>query len=268
MRFLPLLVLILAITFPLKAQIFSDNVTLQPGYNVTLSVIASSNVTMSPGNYKANSWVISGRLILNGAGNYVIEGSANLSGGITGPTSGTATIRFVNSLLLTSAVPSNVTILQGAAPVDPPVVTPPVVNPPTVTPPAVAPGVSAAAPLVNISTRIALASGQVLTPGFVVGGTTSKRVLLRAIGPGLTAFGVSGAAQSPSLTVFSGQTQIASNSGWGGNSNLSAVFSGVGAFALPAGSNDAALLLTLSPGNYTARVTGVGEVLLEIYFVD
>lgn len=255
------------------AQLFSSATTLQPGYNVTLSVIASGNVTISPGAYKANSWVISGSLILSEAGSYSIEGSANISGRIVGPTTGNATLRFIDSVLLSSAVPSNVTISQGPAPTVPPVVTPPVITPPVVTPPvvippAVAPGVAAAAPLMNISTRATLASGQVLTPGFVVGGTSSRRVLLRAIGPTLAAFGVTGVAQSPTLSVFSGQTQIASNAGWGGGVGLAAVFSGIGAFALPANSTDAAVLLTLQPGNYTARVTGIGEILLEIYFVD
>jgi len=126
-------------------------------------------------------------------------------------------------------------------------------------------------PLLNISTRTVLPAGQVLNPGFVVGGTIRRRVLVRAVGPTLgTAFGVPGSMANPSLTVFRGQTQIAENDDWGGGVELSSAFNAVGAFALPVASLDAALLLTLDPGNYTAQVrgTGAGDVIVEVYFVD
>jgi hypothetical protein len=128
-----------------------------------------------------------------------------------------------------------------------------------------------AAPLLNISTRATLANNQVLTPGFVVGGTVPRRVLVRAIGPTLgTAFNIPNSMSDPSLTVFRGATQIATNNDWGGGVALTAVFTSVGAFALPVSSLDAALVLTLAPGNYTAQVrgTGSGEVIVEVYFVD
>ena len=127
------------------------------------------------------------------------------------------------------------------------------------------------APLLNISTRVNLPANQVLNPGFVVGGTVSRRVLVRAVGPTLgTAFGVPGSMADPSLVVFRGQTQIATNNDWGGGATLIAAFASVGAFALPVASLDAALLLTLTPGSYTAQVrgTGAGEVIVEVYFVD
>ena len=127
------------------------------------------------------------------------------------------------------------------------------------------------APLLNISTRAVLAAGQVLNPGFVVGGLISRRVLVRAVGPTLgTAFGVQGSMADPSLIVFRGATQIADNNNWGGAADLAVVFAAVGAFALPVASLDAAVLLTLAPGNYTAQVRGTaaGDVLVEVYFVD
>ncbi|MGH7945339.1 MAG: hypothetical protein ACREH8_14230 [Opitutaceae bacterium] len=126
-------------------------------------------------------------------------------------------------------------------------------------------------PLINISTRATLAANQVLTPGFVVGGNVPRRVLVRAVGPTLgTAFAVPGSMADPSLTLFSGQTQIAANNDWGGGGPLSAVFSSVGAFVLPVASLDAAVVMPLAPGSYTAQVrgTGAGEVLVEVYFVD
>lgn len=128
-----------------------------------------------------------------------------------------------------------------------------------------------AAPLVNISTRATLGAGQVLNAGFVVGGAVSRRVLVRAVGPTLgTAFNISGVMANPSLTVFRGVTQIAANDDWGGGAAVTAVFSSVGAFALPVASLDAAIVLTLTPGAYTAQVrgTGAGEVIVEVYFVD
>ena len=127
------------------------------------------------------------------------------------------------------------------------------------------------APLVNISTRVTLGAGQVLNPGFVVGGSVPRRVLIRAVGPTLgTAFGVPGAMADPSLTVFRGQTPLGNNNDWGGGATLTAVFASVGAFALPVASLDAAMVLTLTPGNYTAQIrgTGPGEVIVEVYFVD
>lgn len=127
------------------------------------------------------------------------------------------------------------------------------------------------APLVNLATRATLAANQILTPAFVVGGTVPRRVLIRAVGPTLgTAFNVPGAMADPSLTVLRGQTQVGANNDWGGGAQLTAVFTSVGAFALPVSSLDAAVVLTLTPGAYTAQVrgTGAGEVLVEVYFVD
>ncbi len=127
------------------------------------------------------------------------------------------------------------------------------------------------APLVNISTRVNLGAGQVLNPGFVVGGSVPRRVLVRAVGPTLgTAFGVPGSMADPTVTVFRGQTQIGTNNDWGGGTTLTSVFQSTGAFALPVASLDAALVLTLAPGNYTAQIrgTGAGEVIAEGDFVD
>lgn len=60
--------------------------------------------------------------------------------------------------------------------------------------------------------------------------------------------------------------------GWGGGSDLARVFDQVGAFSLSADSKDAALLIALPPGNYTAQVSGVGETtgvaLVEVYDVQ
>ncbi len=133
--------------------------------------------------------------------------------------------------------------------------------------------------LINVSVLKNI--GASLTAGFVIGGATSRTVLIRAVGPTLGAapFGVPGVVADPQMTLFSGQTAIATNDNWGtpvGSSaasaaQLSAVFTQVGAFALTPNSKDAALLATLAPGNYSVQVSGVagttGSALVEIYEV-
>ena len=124
--------------------------------------------------------------------------------------------------------------------------------------------------LLNLSSRGQLPSSQVLIAGFVVSGTSSKTLLLRAVGPGLANFGVSSYMANPELQLISSSGALMSqNSGWGGSSSLSAVFAQVGAFALLPTSKDAAMVATLAPGSYTVHVfdptaTG-GVVLAEIY---
>jgi hypothetical protein len=125
--------------------------------------------------------------------------------------------------------------------------------------------------LINVSVLKHLGSG--LTAGFVVGGSTPRKVLVRAIGPTLGAapFNVGGVVADPQLTLYSGSQQIGENNDWGGTAVLSAAFSQVGAFALPASSKDAALQAELPPGSYTVQVSGVGGTtgvaLVEVYEV-
>lgn len=130
---------------------------------------------------------------------------------------------------------------------------------------------STTARLVNVSVLKRLGSG--LTAGFVIGGGAAKTVLIRAIGPTLeSAFGVAGTVSDPKLTLFgANSTKLGDNDDWGGGSALSTAFAAVGAFALPEGSRDAALLATLAPGNYTVQVSGdkanSGIALVEVYEV-
>jgi N-acyl-D-amino-acid deacylase len=122
--------------------------------------------------------------------------------------------------------------------------------------------------LVNVSVLKQL--GTSLTVGFVVGGATPVKLLIRAIGPGLAAFGVAGTVADPQLTLFAGANKIGENNDWGGTTELSGAFGQVGAFALPTGSKDAALLVTLAAGNYSVQVSGVGgtgTALVEVYEV-
>ncbi len=105
--------------------------------------------------------------------------------------------------------------------------------------------------------------GNILISGLVVRGTASKRLLLRAAGPALTAFGLTGTLARPIPSLFDGAGHpLFSNTGW------STAAKQVGAFAFPDGSADCALLVTLPPGSYTAQVSGggaLGLALLESY---
>ena len=139
----------------------------------------------------------------------------------------------------------------------------------------------------NLSTRGQVGTAEsVMVAGFVVGPGAGETVLLRAVGPTLGQYGVSGAMANPQLTLSdSSMTVIATNTGWShppvlGPSTVpaaiqaatSGTFSQVSAFSLPAGSADCAMVATLPPNaTYTAQVAGVGgttgAALVEVYEV-
>ena len=132
--------------------------------------------------------------------------------------------------------------------------------------------------LVNTSVRAQVRQGDALmVAGFVVGGNGNKRVLVRAVGPTLTNFGVAGVLADPIVTLFrqGNATPIATNNDWSSATNaaeVASVSSAIGAFRLPVGSKDAALLVELAAGQYTAQVTGAGGTtgiaLVEVYDAD
>lgn len=128
--------------------------------------------------------------------------------------------------------------------------------------------------LVNISTRSPVQTGDgVMIGGFVVGsGVAQKTVLVRARGPSLTAFGVSGAMANPYVELYSGATLIAQNNDWQTTDPLCgapAVACGTATDIQNTGKDpcsvtmtsctlDSAIHITLPPGPYTAIVRGVG----------
>jgi hypothetical protein len=117
----------------------------------------------------------------------------------------------------------------------------------------------------NVSVRTSLAASQTLIVGFTMAGG-AKPILVRAVGPGLAAFGVPATMDDPRLALFDGATSAASNEDWGGGSSLAGSFASVGAFPLPAASRDAALVNSVSGGR-TAQINGpgAGAVLVEAY---
>jgi hypothetical protein len=139
--------------------------------------------------------------------------------------------------------------------------------------------------LINLSTRGFVETGDsVLVAGFVVTGDAPKSVLVRGVGPALAGFGVSGPLADAQLKVFSGGVLLAQNDDWGSpqplaggaapasGADINAAGTAAGAFALPPGSKDAAVLVTLPPGAYSAVVSGAngttGAGLVEVYQVQ
>ena len=133
---------------------------------------------------------------------------------------------------------------------------------------------TAASPrLINLSTLTEIDAGATLAVGFVLRGATSRTVLVRGVGPSLgTIFGLGGVMADPKLELFNNDTgaKITENDNWGGDAQLMDAAASVGAFALAdVGTKDAVLLVTLAPGAYSARVSGVGAsagtAIIEVY---
>ena len=137
--------------------------------------------------------------------------------------------------------------------------------------------------IVNLSARANVGTGNsILIGGFAVGGSTSETLLVRGVGPGLSAL-IGGTLSQPQLSVLDNHgVTIATNIGWGTASTLgtSSVAAGiqpattvemnsVGAYPIAPGSADCAMVVTLPPGNYTVQVTGTGSstgiALVEFY---
>lgn len=126
--------------------------------------------------------------------------------------------------------------------------------------------------LANASIRATSGSGnETLIAGFAVTGEDEKPVLVRALGPTLSALGVSGAMSDPSLTVIAGGEVAAANNDWADAANPSLVetFNRVGAFNLDPSSRDAVTIVNGRPGSYTAQVAAKdargGVALIELY---
>ena len=140
---------------------------------------------------------------------------------------------------------------------------------------------------VTIPTRLANVASRALTGpgqsahvlGFVVSGARPKAMLVRGVGPALTSFGITNALPDPSLTIFNAAGQaVFTNNDWSAPiagaataAELAAAATRAGAFALSANSRDAALLVQLDPGAYTAVVSdtsgATGVSLVEVHEV-
>jgi hypothetical protein len=138
-------------------------------------------------------------------------------------------------------------------------------------------GADGASRLGNVSARARVSGGDALLAGFVISGDVPKQVLIRGVGPTLAGFGVGGALADPQLTIRrqGSTTALEANDNWLSAPNAAQIglaAGTVGAFPLPANSRDAAVLIALEPGAYTAQVSGPnanasGVALIEIYEV-
>ncbi|MGE5098135.1 MAG: YncE family protein [Betaproteobacteria bacterium] len=124
---------------------------------------------------------------------------------------------------------------------------------------------------IGISTRVQVLTGDnVVIGGFAIGGAGARKtVVVRARGPSLAANGVSGTLANPVLQLFSGATLLGSNDDWLSDPNADAILAS--GFA-PADGREAAMLVTLDSGLYTAVVSGAGGAtgvgIVEIFELD
>ncbi len=269
-----------------------NTVTVIEGVTATATVPVGTN----PGDIEVNS-VTDQIYVANGGGNTVtvIDGATNATTTVpVGPKPVAIAVNSVtNTIYVINEGDGTVTVIDRATDVTT-IVTPSpgavaiAVNPVTntvyvvtiskkVTVIGASGGSNGSSRLINISTRAVVGTGgNILIPGFVIGGSGAETLLIRADGPSLTQFGVGGALAVPSLSVFdSSGTVIATNTGWTTNTNpaqISSVASQVGAFAFAAGSADCALIANLPAGAYTVQVSGVnntsGVALAEVYEVS
>ncbi|MEY2521399.1 MAG: hypothetical protein QOF24_3158 [Verrucomicrobiota bacterium] len=124
----------------------------------------------------------------------------------------------------------------------------------------------------NVSNRGITGAGEkTLITGFIVNGGQPRNVVVRALGPSLSASGLQQVAANPKIDVYRGSTRIATNADWKTDTRASSLAQNYPSLA-PSNDKEAALLLTLLPGAYTLQ--GINEpgtegiMLLEVYDVD
>jgi hypothetical protein len=121
--------------------------------------------------------------------------------------------------------------------------------------------------LVNISTRgtVGPDDNSALIAGFIIDGQVSQQILMRALGPSLTDAGVTDALANPTIDFYRGSQLILSNDNWKSDDESAIEATGIP----PENDKEAAILVTLDPGSYTAVIRGknnsTGVALVEVY---
>jgi hypothetical protein len=122
----------------------------------------------------------------------------------------------------------------------------------------------------NFSTRATVGTGEnTLIDGFIITGTAPKKVIMRALGPSLTQYGVQSALTNPTLTLYDHTGAIlTSNDNWKDTQQTEIAATGL----QPSNDLESAIVQTLSPGLYTAGMNGkngaTGVGLIEVYDLD
>jgi len=277
-------------TDPLSYQWYKDNATVSGATAATLSLSSATasqagsytvkvtntagSVTSSAAVLTVNAALVAPAFTIQPVGGTVVTGQlVSLLGGVSS-SSGTVSYQwYKDSVLLTGATSANLLISSmGAANAGSYVLKATNSAGTSSSNAAVlALGNASGAPLTNLSIQTTTIAGDPFTLGFVISGASSQTVLIRASGPTLATFGVTGTISDPVLSVFdSSSVKLAENDNW--DAGLSATFNRVGAFAFGAVSKDAAILLTLPAGGYTVQVKDVnsatGKALAEVYLVE
>jgi hypothetical protein len=123
--------------------------------------------------------------------------------------------------------------------------------------------------LFNISTRMRVQSGdKTLIAGFIVTGTEAKRVIIRGIGPSLSGVGV--VLSDPVLELHQGNVTLVTNDDWKTRPDGTSQRAEVEATTIPPRNDlESAIIATLSPGSYTAILSGknggTGVGVVEVY---
>src|ERR1017187_9051678 len=252
---------------------------------VSGSVVTGGFASGPPGNWASSQFQGGGAIAVDHAGNIFVGWYGTLFYSLAGPTFVYGSVANFGNIIglatdslgriyvayqdstgaghISVVTPTGVALLPTPTPTPTPT---PIANP-TSTPPT---------EFINISTRAFVGIGSsIAIAGFVISGSNPEQVLIRGVGPTLSQFSVSGLLAQPVLALYNSTgTQVATNTGWGTNTNVSqinAAFTATGAFVLPSGSADSALLLSLGPGAYTAQVSGLnnttGNALIEVYQV-
>jgi autotransporter-associated beta strand protein len=123
--------------------------------------------------------------------------------------------------------------------------------------------------LANISSRGLVETGDNVMIGGFIAGYQAMQVIVRAIGPSLTQFGIANALADPTLELHnSSGTIIAFNNDWQDTDQVAIAATGIP----PAHNKESAILATLAPGNYTAIVRGLNDTtgvgLVEVYHLQ
>lgn len=212
----------------------APSITLQPLSKVVAPGDSFTLLVSAQGAGNAYQWYLNGNALAGEIQNAMVRNTVNSAD------AGNYTVRITNSAGSITSNAATVTI-SSSAPV-----------------------------LANLSVRTRVAANQAITAGFVASGSGKKRVLIRAVGPTLGEYGVAGTMVDPKITLYRAGTAVSTNDNWTG---LSSAFTAVGAFALTAGSKDAAMLTDIDTNtSYSVEVSGAnggaGVVLVEVYDAD